>query len=89
MFSESLAHLLISIGLIAVFIGIVVVLPIYLLTGGIRNFALGPLRRRFNGIQVHEELEPGDVQFIYHTYRGFPGMVYSRRTRGFCFPRRR
>jgi preprotein translocase subunit YajC len=43
---------------------------IYLLTGGLYSFALRPLQRRFEGIELHEELKPGDVYFVYHTYRG-------------------
>ncbi len=49
-----------------VIIGIVV----YLLTGGLHSFALRPLKRCFEGIELHEALKPGDVSFVYHTYRG-------------------
>lgn len=50
---------------------IVFVLPFYLVFGGgMANFALGPLRRRFSGLTVHELPAPGDVSFVYHTYRG-------------------
>ncbi len=50
---------------------IVFVLPFYLVFGGgMAKFALGPLRRRFNGLAVHEQPAPGDVSFVYHTYRG-------------------
>ncbi len=43
---------------------------VYLLTGGLYSFALRPLQRRFEGIELHDELKPGDVHFVYHTYRG-------------------
>ena len=43
---------------------------IYLLTGGLNSFALRPLQRCFEGIELHEVMKPGDVIFTYHTYRG-------------------
>ena len=43
---------------------------VYLLTGGLYSFALRPLQRRFEGIELHDALKPGDVYFVYHTYRG-------------------
>ncbi|MFO1066105.1 MAG: hypothetical protein U0892_19770 [Pirellulales bacterium] len=50
---------------------IVFILPFYLVFGGgMAKFALGPLRRRFNGISVREQPAAGDVSFVYHTYRG-------------------
>ena len=50
---------------------IVFVLPFYLVFGGgMAKFALGPLRRRFSGLTFHELPAPGDVSFVYHTYRG-------------------
>lgn len=50
---------------------IVFVLPFYLVFGGgIAKFALGPLRRRFSGLTIHDVPAPGDVSFVYHTYRG-------------------
>jgi len=45
-------------------------LPIYLLFGGLRTFALRPLKRCFEGINVHPSPLPGDVTVVYHTYRG-------------------
>jgi hypothetical protein len=50
---------------------IVFVLPFYLVFGGgMAKFAIGPLQRRFYGLAIHEEPTPGDVSFVYHTYRG-------------------
>jgi hypothetical protein len=46
-------------------------LPLYLLFGGLRSFARRPLERCFEGIELHEKPVPGDVAFVYHTYRGF------------------
>jgi hypothetical protein len=43
---------------------------VYLLTGGLYSFARRPLQRRFEGIKLHDTLKPGDVYFVYHTYRG-------------------
>lgn len=49
---------------------VIIVLPLYLLFGGLRTFALRPLQRCYHGIRLHEQPGPGDVQFTYHTYRG-------------------
>src|SRR5262245_14888744 len=49
----------------------VIVLPLYLLFGGLRSFAARPLRRCFEGIELHDQPQSGDVQLVYHTYRGF------------------
>jgi len=49
---------------------LLVVWPLYLLFGGLRTFALRPLQRCYSGIRLRESLGPGDVQFVYHTYRG-------------------
>ena len=56
--------------LIAVVLGLVV-LPIYLLCGGLRTFGLSPLERCFRSIRIHVVPQPGDVRFRYRTYRGF------------------
>ena len=45
-------------------------LPIYLLSGGLRTFALRPLQRCYEGIKAHDRPQQGDVVFVYHTYRG-------------------
>jgi hypothetical protein len=50
-----------------IFIGI----PVFVFSGGIDRFAVNPLIRRFEGLELHEFPQPGDVRFIYHTYRGF------------------
>jgi len=50
---------------------ILIGVPIYLLCGGLRSFALRPLQRCFEGLDIHEHPRPGDVTFVYHTYRGF------------------
>jgi hypothetical protein len=61
---------LLTIFVFAAFLAAIVV-PIYLfLFGGHRRFLLGPLNRCFRGIQLHESPDPGDVSFVYHTYRG-------------------
>ena len=49
---------------------VLVAFPLYLLFGGLRTFALGPLRRCYEGIEIHDAPRPGDVVFLYHTYRG-------------------
>jgi hypothetical protein len=55
------------VGVPLVLIGI----PIYLLSGGLKTFGLSALERRFRDLSLHERPEPGDVCFRYHTYRGF------------------
>lgn len=63
---------------------IVFVLPFYLVFGGgITNFALGPLRRRFSGLTVHDVPAPGDVSFVYHTYRGL--LIWVTQDEHVCF----
>lgn len=49
---------------------VLVAFPIYLLFGGLYSFARRPLERCFEGIELHDEPKPGDVAFVYHTYRG-------------------
>ena len=46
-------------------------IPIFLLTGGLRAFGLNALVRRFHDVRLHDVPQPGDVCFRYHTYRGF------------------
>lgn len=65
-FLERLPFILFAVGVLLV----LVVFPLYLLFGGLRTFALKPLRRCFDGIRLHESPEPGDVLLVYHTYRG-------------------
>ena len=50
---------------------IIVGVPIFVLKGGLKKFALRPLLRRFEGIDLHDSPQRGDVCFVYHTYRGF------------------
>ncbi len=45
--------------------------PIYVLTGGWKRFGLPALERCFRDVPLHDHLEPGDVSFRCHTYRGF------------------
>lgn len=50
---------------------VVFALPIYLVFfGGMEKFAVKPLWRCYDGIEVHEFDHPGIVSFQYHTYRG-------------------
>lgn len=63
---ERLPFILIAVAVVFVLVAV----PLYLLFGGLRTFALGPLRRCYEGIEVHESPQPGDVVFVYHTYRG-------------------
>jgi len=64
---ERLLILFVMIAVPMTFIGV----PIFVFMGGIQKFALKPLQRRFNGIDLHASPQPGDVCFVYHTYRGF------------------
>jgi hypothetical protein len=58
------------IGLVFLAIVFCAVFVIYLMTGGLYSFARRPLERCFEGIQLHGTRQPGDVSFVYHTYRG-------------------
>ena len=64
--SERLLFLFVLIGVPV----LLVVFPLYLLFGGLRTFALRPLRRCFDGIRLRESPGAGDVRLVYHTYRG-------------------
>ncbi len=64
---ERLLILFVMIAVPLTFIGV----PIFVFTGGIQKFALKPLQKRFAGLDLHESMEPGDVGFVYLTYRGF------------------
>lgn len=55
------------VGVPLVLIGI----PIYLLSGGLKTFGFGALERCFRDVRLHDRPQPGDVCFRYHTYRGF------------------
>ncbi len=50
-----------------VFIGV----PIFVFSGGYKKIALRPLQRCFSDLELHDSPQPGDVSFVYHTYRGF------------------
>lgn len=50
---------------------LLIVVPIYLLMGGLNSFALKPLQRCFAGLTWRDSAQAGDVHFVYHTYRGF------------------
>jgi hypothetical protein len=58
------------IGAVLLLVVLSVVFVIYLATGGLYSFARRPLERCFEGIRLHAMPEPGDVTFVYHTYRG-------------------
>jgi hypothetical protein len=49
-----------------IFIGV----PYVILTGKHRIIGLHSLGRVFQGVETHEDCMPGDVSFVYHTYRG-------------------
>jgi hypothetical protein len=46
----------------------------------------GPLARQYDGIEVHDQPEPGDVQFVYHTYHGFLVFFIQNEHRVSCSP---
>jgi hypothetical protein len=50
---------------------LVLVLPFYLLGGGLKGFGSAALDGCYRGLHVHENPVQGDVHLIYHTYRGF------------------
>ncbi|MDP1799023.1 MAG: hypothetical protein Q8K78_16130 [Planctomycetaceae bacterium] len=64
---EKLAIYLVIIALPLIFIGV----PIFVLSGGLQKFGLRSLERCYVGLNPHETRQPGDVQVVYHTYRGF------------------
>lgn len=81
-FLERLPFILFAVGVVL----ILVLVPLYLLFGGLRSFALRPLRRRFAGLRLHETPEPGDVLLVYHTYRGLLLWVTQDEHRVFAPP---
>jgi hypothetical protein len=58
------------IGFVLLLVAMAAVFVVFLLFGGLYTFALRPLRRCFEGIELHETPAEGDVSFVYHTYRG-------------------
>lgn len=65
-FLERLPFILFGVAILLILIAF----PLYLLFGGLRTFALRPLRRCYDNIETHESPSPGDAVFVYHTYRG-------------------
>lgn len=63
---ERIFDLLFVIAVLLIVFGV----PLFLLTGGMQRFAVKPLRKRFEGLELHESPMSGDVSFFYHTYRG-------------------
>jgi hypothetical protein len=47
-----------------------IVVPLNFLREALGPFALQPLRRCYDGIRLRKTPGPGDVSFVYHTYRG-------------------
>lgn len=51
-------------------LAIIVVVPYLFLFGGAEKFLRKTLLRRYDGLILHVIPESGDVQCVYHTYRG-------------------
>ena len=64
---ERLLYLFVMIAVPLTFIGV----PIFFLMGGPQKFALKALQKRFDGLDLHDSRQAGDVSLVYHTYRGF------------------
>jgi hypothetical protein len=64
--------------LATVLIGAIVVLLFLALVCGPMAFGQKALHRRFEGLRLHSQPEPGDVYVVYHTYRGV--LVYFVQT---------
>ena len=64
---EQLLTIFVFLAVPLIFIGV----PVFVFTGGLEKFALKPLMRRFEGLDISETPRPGDVSIRYHTYRGF------------------
>ena len=45
-------------------------LVFFLYSGGSKAFLKKTLYRNYDGISVHKTRQAGDVEFVYHTYRG-------------------
>lgn len=60
----------IPIAVVLASLAILVLVPFYLLTGGLRTFALKPLERCYEGIHLCPPGDPWGVHLVYHTYRG-------------------
>ncbi len=46
----------------------------------------GPLEKRYEGIEIHDPPEEGDVQFVFHTYHGFVVVMMQTEHRVSCSP---
>ena len=78
---------LLNLFLLLVIFAIVFILPIYLvLFGGMRKFALRPLQRCFEDIELREQPLKGDVVFTYHTYRGLLLWFTQQEIAGYTTP---
>lgn len=56
---------------IALILAVLVGVPYFLLFGGAERFCRKPMLHRYHGLEIHDYPQLNDVQFIYHTYRGF------------------
>lgn len=65
--SERLVMVIVWVVLLTILIGV----PYLFFFGGAGRFLRKTLRRRYDGIEVHETRQDGDVALVYHTYRGF------------------
>ena len=43
----------------------------FFLLGGTNKFLAKTLQKNYKGIEIHNSKQDGDVEIIYHTYRGF------------------
>ena len=65
-----LIHRLIALFFLVIILMIFIGVPYLFLFGGADKFLKRPLRRRYEGLDLHETPEAGDVEVRYHTYRG-------------------
>ena len=49
----------------AVLLTIVIGVPYLLLFGGAKRFLRTTLQKRYDGIEIHDTRQPGDVAFVY------------------------
>jgi hypothetical protein len=62
--------LLLLLGFLVLILAILIGVPYLFLFGGTKKFLRKALLHRYEGLTLHATLEPGDVQCVYHTYRG-------------------
>ena len=55
---------------LAFILAVLIAVPYFLFFGGAERFCRKSLFQKYDGLDVHETQQPGDVQFVYHTYRG-------------------